>query len=84
MLAAMAGILIRDVPDDVRAELARRAARKGQSMQEYLKAALVALVAKPDIDEWVEQVRRHREASGFAGLSVEEIVRVQREERGSV
>jgi plasmid stability protein len=84
MLATMASILIRDVPDEVRAELAARAARKGQSMQEFLKAALVEMVAKPDIEEWVEQVRRHREESGFAGLSVEEIVRAQREDRGSV
>ena len=65
MLATMASILIRDVPDDVRAELAARAARKGQSMQEFLKATLVEMVAKPDIETWVEQVRRHRaEAEG--------------------
>jgi hypothetical protein len=53
-------------------------------MQEFLKAALVEMVARPDIEEWVEQVRRHREESGFAGLSAEEIVRAQRDDRGSV
>lgn len=80
----MASILIRDVPDDVRAELARRAARNGQSMQEFLKAALVDLVAKPDIEEWLERVREHRAQPGFQGLTAEQIVEDIREMRGSL
>jgi antitoxin FitA len=84
MLASMASILIRDVPDEVRAELAARAARKGQSMQEFLKATLVEMVEKPDIETWVAQVRRHREEAGDSGVSAEEIVANLREVRGSL
>ncbi len=83
MLADVPGILIRDVPEEVRAELAARAARKGQSMQEFLKAALVELVAKPDIDTWLERVQERRARSELEGLSREEIVESLRELRGS-
>jgi antitoxin FitA len=84
MLAAVASILIRDVPDEVRAELAARAARKGQSMQEFLKAALVGMVAKPDIETWVEQVERHLAEREGPGATAEEIVADIREMRGSL
>jgi plasmid stability protein len=84
MLATVASILIRDVPDDVRADLARRAARNGQSMQEFLKAALVDLVAKPDIEEWLERVRAYQAKPGFKGLTSEQIVEDIREMRGSL
>lgn len=42
-------ITIRAVPDDVRDELAARAARAGQSLQEYLSAQLVALASRPTV-----------------------------------
>jgi antitoxin FitA len=80
----MASILIRDVPDDVRARLAARAAAKGQSMQEYLKAALVELASKPDIDEWLESVRERQARPGFKGMTTEEIVEAVREIRGTL
>lgn len=67
MLASMASILIRDVPDDVRAELAARAARNGQSMQEFLRATLVQMTAKPSPEEWVRRVERRLAA--FTGPS---------------
>jgi plasmid stability protein len=38
-------ITIRDVPEQVRDELAARAALKGQSMQEFLRAELARLAA---------------------------------------
>lgn len=43
---------IRNVPDEVRSELAARAARAGQSLQEYLLAELGRLAAKPDLATW--------------------------------
>lgn len=79
----MGSILIRDVPDEVRARLAARAAAKGQSMQEYLKATLVDLAGKPDIETWLRQVRRHRDEAAGPGMSAEEIVAALREVRGS-
>jgi len=50
-------ITIRDVPEDVRDELATRAARERKSMQEYLKGELVRLAARPSLDTWLERVR---------------------------
>lgn len=56
-------ITIRDVSEKVRAELAARAALQGKSMQEYLRAELERLAARPSIDTWLEQVRRRKRAS---------------------
>lgn len=41
-------ITIRSVPNETRDELAARAARAGQSLQEYLRSQLIALASKPD------------------------------------
>lgn len=57
-------ITIRDVPDDVRDELAARAARSGQSMQEYLRGRLIAAVAKPDAAEVIARARRRVAVTG--------------------
>ena len=45
-------ITIRDVPEAVRDELAARAARAGQSMQEFLRLELARLAARPTVDAW--------------------------------
>jgi plasmid stability protein len=74
MLADMGSILIRDVPDEVRAELAARAARNGQSMQEFLRATLVEMTAKPSPEEWVRRVERRLAAFEGPGPTAEEIV----------
>jgi plasmid stability protein len=57
-------VTIRDVPDDTRDELAARAARAGQSLQEYLRAQLTALAAKPSADELWARVRARVRATG--------------------
>lgn len=57
-------LTIRDISDDVRDELASRAARRGQSMQEYLRLELEQLARRPTLDAWLEQVRRRKRASG--------------------
>jgi plasmid stability protein len=44
-------ITIRDVPDDVRDELAVRAARAGRSLQEHLRLELTELARRPSVDE---------------------------------
>jgi plasmid stability protein len=56
-------ITIRDVPEKVRDELAARAALQGKSMQEYLRAELERLAARPSVDAWLGQVRRQKRAS---------------------
>lgn len=46
--AGMVSITIRDVPQEVRNELAARAARSGRSLQEFLRGELVTLAERPD------------------------------------
>ena len=57
-------ITIRGVPENVRDELAARAAREGKSMQEYLKGELQRWAARPSIHAWLESVRERKRASG--------------------
>ena len=56
-------ITIRDVPEEVRDELAARAARARKSMQEYLKGELERLAARPSLDTWLERVRERKRAA---------------------
>jgi plasmid stability protein len=56
-------INIRDVPEKVRDELAARAALQGKSMQEFLRAELERLAARPSMDAWLQQVRRRKRAT---------------------
>jgi len=56
-------ITIRDVPEKVRDELAARAASQGKSMQEFLRAELERLAARPSIHAWLEQVRSRKQAA---------------------
>lgn len=69
----MTSITIRNVPDDVRDELAARAARSGRSLQEHLRTELIELARRPTIDEWLTQVRRRKAATGTQ-LSREQIL----------
>jgi plasmid stability protein len=55
----MPNVQIREVPEDVHNELVRRAERAGQSLQQYLSAQLVAMVATPTIDDMIARIE-HR------------------------
>ena len=50
-------VLIRDLPDDVHAELSRRAAASDMSLRAYLREVLSEHVAVPSIDEWLERLQ---------------------------
>lgn len=52
----MPNVQIRDVPDDVHAALARRAATAGQSLQQYLMGQLEAIAAMPTVDEVLDRI----------------------------
>ena len=56
-------INIRDVPEKVRDELAARAALQGKSMQEFLRAELEHLAARPSIDAWLKQVQTRKQST---------------------
>ncbi|MGY1741183.1 MULTISPECIES: FitA-like ribbon-helix-helix domain-containing protein [unclassified Blastococcus] len=71
---------IRDVPDETRAELAARAARAGQSLQEYVRARLVELARRPSPAELWDRVE-HRLLATRTHLSAEEIARLRDDDR---
>ncbi len=57
-------ITIRGVPEQVRDELAARAASQRRSMQEYLRCELERIAFRPSLDTWLPGVRRRKEAAG--------------------
>lgn len=57
-------ITVRDVPDEVRDELAARAAREGKSLQEYLRGMLIGSVARPSVSDVIARARARVEATG--------------------
>ena len=69
----MVAITIRNVPDDVRDELAARAARSGRSLQEYLAGELAALAARPDPASTLARVRERVRLTGTR-VTTEEIL----------
>jgi len=73
-------ITIRGLRESTVAELRARAARKGQSLQEFMLAFLNELAEKPDKHELLEQIRRNAEAGG-AEISAEDILRWRDEGR---
>jgi antitoxin FitA len=73
-------ITIRDVPGAVRDELAARAALRGQSMQEYLRAELERLAARPPVEKVLERIRE-RKATAGTRLPPEEILAQRDAER---
>ena len=51
---------LRDVPDDVHAELARRAARAGMSLRQYTIDVLVTHCGWPTVDDWLDRLAQRR------------------------
>ena len=73
-------ITIRDVPDDVRNELAARAARRRQSMQEFLLGELERIAARPSVGEWLHGVRERKAVYGTR-VSSRDILRARDADR---
>lgn len=57
-------ITVRDVPDNVRDELAARAARAHQSLQEYLRSMLIASATRPPVSDVIARARARVEVTG--------------------
>lgn len=55
---------VRDVPREVRDELASRAARAGMSLQEYLRTMLVDTATRPAVSDVVARARARVAATG--------------------
>lgn len=72
-------VLIRDLPDEVHAELARRAAVADMSLRAYLQQVLSDHVAVPTVNEWLDRVAA-LDPVDTGGLSGAEIVAATRDE----
>ena len=57
-------ITIRGVPEEVRDELAVRAALQRQSMQEFLRCELERIASRPSVGAWLQEVRARKEVMG--------------------
>ena len=66
-------ITIGDVPDDVRDELAARAARAGKSLQEYVRGLLVEAAARPSVEDVIALERTRVDGTG-ARVSADSIL----------
>jgi plasmid stability protein len=64
VLAVSVSITIRDVPQEVRDELAARAAREGKSLQEYLRTMLIDTAARPSVADVLARARARVAATG--------------------
>lgn len=49
--------MLKDLPDEVHAELTRRAAAEGKSLRAYLREVLSTHVAVPSMGDWLRRVR---------------------------
>ena len=57
-------ITIRNVPSEVRDELAARAAQEGKSMQEFLRCELERIASRPTLESWLQNLRERKDAAG--------------------
>lgn len=76
----MVALTIRNVPDEVRDELAARAARSGRSLQEYLAAALTELASRPAVEDVLVRARDRVRTTG-SRVAVEDILAARDAER---
>lgn len=81
--ACMPAITIRNVPQEVRDELAARAARAGRSLQEHLRLELIELATRRDNAELIRRVRERKARYGveMTGDEIVEAIREGREQR---
>lgn len=56
-------ITIRGVSEQVRDDLAIRAAQRRQSMQEFLRSELERIASRPSVEAWLEEVRRRKQVT---------------------
>ena len=76
----MASLTIRNVPDEVRDELASRAALAGQSLQEHVLAALVELTRRPSVRALMARVQARKLATG-SRLPADRIIDLRDQDR---
>lgn len=70
-------IQIRDVPEAVRDELARKAAAAGQSMQSYLLSELTRLAERPSMAEIARRAQARARDSGSTVTMLDAVAAVR-------
>lgn len=73
-------ITIRGVPEEVRDQLAVRAALQRQPTQEFLRGDLERIASRPSVEIWLERVR-YRKAAGDNRISSSDILRARDQDR---
>jgi len=61
--ACVPNVQVRDVPDDIHAELVRRAEQAGQSLQQFLAGKLEAIATTPNLDDVLARIEARRKGS---------------------
>ena len=56
----MPNVLVRDLPDDIHANLQRRAEAEGKSLQQYLASELTRLASTPTLNDILDRIGRRR------------------------
>ena len=74
--ACMTTITVRNVSAATHAELVRRAAAKGQSLQEYVQGLLDEAAERPDMQELMARIRE-RKAKYPSNLTTERILELR-------
>ena len=78
IIAHMANVQVRGVPDDVHRRLKSQAALSGQSLNEFLLARMDEIARVPTIPELAERIR---ERAPYTGPSSAAVIREERDRR---
>ncbi|MDR1118312.1 MAG: hypothetical protein LBL01_03310 [Bifidobacteriaceae bacterium] len=70
----MATIQLRNLPEDMHAQLKTRAKARNQSMTQYLTDLLRRDLDKPSLEDWLEENRRANAGRPPIEISVEEMM----------
>jgi plasmid stability protein len=73
----MVNVLVRDLPEDVHRELAGRAERSGQSLQQFLRSELERLARREPLDEVLARIDKRRGGK----VPIESAAAIVREDR---
>lgn len=75
----MGNVQVKDVPEDVHAELRRRARAEGRTVRDYLLDLIIRDQQRPTRDEWLERLHQLRPVD--SARSGADLVREARGER---
>ena len=69
----MPNVLVRDVPENVHAQLQARADERGQSLQQYLAGELRRLAERPSMDEVLARIAARKGGHVSLGRAVRDL-----------